>query len=393
MSKPNWRSILANLCILSASLTLTLVVAECVLRSLRYDAFGALKNGRELILRPSPHPEIKYELTPGASGRAWGSHVEINAHGYRGRLGAPGKFPGYRIIVLGDSISFGNFLSVESTFPHQLGQSLSEYSPEYEVLNFGVGGYDTLQEVALLELRGPVYLPDLVIVAFCLNDIGIASLNLNYIERVRQYQANSIFRSRLAQFVAKGVERIRMGNWMRHRNRLEVFKRDFEGRIAPIGQDEHELRSLMHGVPELWPSAWYQSEERVGRLRYAFQRLATLGSTLSFSVIVAIIPWLVESDDSYPHANAHRIVALEAERADFDTVDLTRDFLHAGMATLKVEDNDPIHPNRHGHRMIAESLFAQIRELRQDTTMIGNDYQTPPGSARRARRSSRAGVR
>ncbi len=367
MSKPNWRSILEKLGILSASLTLTLVAAECVLRALRYDAFGSLKDGRELILRPSPYPELIYELTPGASGRAWGSHVEINAHGYRGRLGAPGKFPGYRIIVLGDSIAFGNFLAVESTYPWQLEQLLSEYRPEYEVLNFGVGGYDTLQEVALLEHRGPIYLPGLVIVTYCLNDIGIASLNLNYIERVRQYQANPIFRSRLAQFVAKGVERIRMGNWMRHRNRLEVFKRDFEGRIAPIGQDEHELRSLMRSVPELWPSGWYQSEERVGRLRYAFQRLATLGSTLSFSVIIAIIPWLVESDDSYPHANAHRIVALEAERAGFSTLDLTRDFLHAGMDTLKIEDHDPTHPNRRGHRIIAESLSAQVRELRLDT--------------------------
>ena len=66
------------------------------------------------------HPDVKYEFVPGASGYVWGTWVEINAHGHRGRVGRPGKFPGFRIVVLGDSITFGIFVPVELTYAHQM---------------------------------------------------------------------------------------------------------------------------------------------------------------------------------------------------------------------------------------------------------------------------------
>jgi len=43
-------------------------------------------------------------------------------------------------------------------------------SPRVEVLNFGTDGYGTLREARLLETRASRFDPDLVIVAYCLND-------------------------------------------------------------------------------------------------------------------------------------------------------------------------------------------------------------------------------
>lgn len=362
-----WKSTLGRIGLLAGSLLLTLSAIECALRTGGYDPLAASRDGRDLILRPSPFEDVGYELTPGASGHAWGTDVAINAQGHRGRLGVSGGAPGFQAIALGDSITFGNFLPEAATFPSQLEQILNEDRSGQVVLNFGVGGYDTLQEVALLEHRGLDYRPDLVIVGYCLNDIGVVSPNLEYIERVRRYQSNPAFRLRVVQFVADRLDRLRTRDWMAEKNDLEVFRRDFAGRIDPIGREESELRALMESVPDLPPSAWYRSEERVGRLRHAFGRLARLARENDFPVIVAIVPWLVGSGDSYPHAAAHRIVALEAARAGFETVDVTPAFLAVGMSSLRVSPQDPLHPNPLGHRIIAESLAARIRALQPPT--------------------------
>ena len=263
---------------------------------------------------------------------------------------------------------------------------LNGSTSSYEVLNFGVGGYDVLQEVALLEHRGVAYRPDLVVVGFCLNDVGIASPNLHYLQRIQEYQSNVIFRLRLAWYVASQIDRIRLGKWMNEKNRPEVFERDFKGRIAPISQDERELRELMRSVPEKHPSVWYSSDQRVGRLRYAFEHLADLARREKFSVVIVIFPWLEGDATHYPHRAAHRIVAHEAQRAGFDVIDVLQDFMDAGIRSLRVSERDLIHPNEKGHRIVAEKLSEYVREKRRQPNI---EWQSSPNTRLRATRYSR----
>ena len=362
---------IGNLCLTLLSLIIAFGVAELGLRVIGYDGFRGLAKGQELVIQPSPNPDVKYELVPGASGYAWGTQVEINAHGHRGRIGSPGPFAGFRIIVLGDSITFGIFLPLEATYAYQMQEMLDKSASEYEVLNFGVGGYDTLQEVALLEERGLTDKPNLVVVGFCLNDAGIVGLNLEYIERVQKYQSNPIFSSsRLAQFVLEKLDRMRIAGWMKEKNQPEVFARDYQGKIVPIADDEHELRELMRRVPEDYPSNWYRSELRVGRLRYAFERLAALAERERFSVVILIVPWLVgHAANSYPHQLAHEIVKLEARRVGFDVLEVVQDFMAAGMDGLRIRKTDRAHPNERGHRIIAEKLVRYVHDKRQTITI------------------------
>ena len=365
MKKYHYRNIIGNLSLIVFSLTITLIVVEVGLRVIGYDAISRSKNGREIILQPSSNPDIKYELVPGAKGHAWRTDVEINSHGHRGRKGTLGKFGGLRIITLGDSITFGNFLPLESTYAYQLHDILNEHrsEPEYEVLNFGVGGYDILQEVSLLKDRGLAYKPDIVVVGFCLNDVGIASPNLQYIARVQEYQSRLIFRSRVAQFVAIAIDRIRIGRWMAYKNLPEVFQRDYEKKIARIGEDEHILRELMQRTSQQeYPSILYGNEPRIGRLRYAFEHLSELAKKENFSVVVVIFPQLVGEPNNYPHETAHKIVTLEANRVGFDVLEIIRDFMDVGMDKLKISKKDTVHPNDKGHRIAAKKLAGYIRD-------------------------------
>jgi lysophospholipase L1-like esterase len=366
MGKHGIKGALANLCLVIASLLITCGVAEIGLRLRGYRVFGDLESGRNLILEPSANPDVKYELVPGASGYAWGTQVKINAHGHRGRMGEPGKFGGFRAIVLGDSITFGNLLPVEATYAEILQTMLDGSGARYEVLNFGVGGYDTLQEVALLENRGLSYKPDLVVVAFCLNDIGIASPNLEYIERVKRYRSNWLLSiSRLAQLITRRLDRIQIEKWMEEKNQEAVFAKDYAGRIAPLADDERELQALMRRLPSDYPSNWYRSAVRIGRLRYAFEHLAALAGRESFSVVILIVPWLVDGH-TYPHQVAHEIVNLEARRVGFDTLEVLQDFMDAGIESLRISSADDVHPNAKGHQIIAAKLARFVSEKRHN---------------------------
>jgi len=312
-------------------------------------------------MRPSVYPDLKYELTPGASGRVWGTDLKINSQGFRGP--EPSSNPStHRVIVLGDSIAFGNNLPLEDTFSFLLQQRLVSQGRDLEILNFGIGGYDTLQEVSLLEIRGLKYHPDLVVVTYCLNDISIASANPESMQRMQPLLYSFLYESRLAQLISSSIETIRTKNWLKHMNEPEVFHREYEKQIDPIGDEESELLDLMNQAPK-WPSTtWYGERDRVGRLRFGFRRLARISKENGFPVVILIVPLLLDNGGAYSHRVAHRIVEMEARRAGFDTIDLTDEFLRAGMGNLTLLLGDIIHPNKTGHMIMADSLSAFITE-------------------------------
>jgi lysophospholipase L1-like esterase len=345
----------------AASLLITLIGLEIALRVGGYNPLKDWRAGRDSVLRPSAYPELKYELTPGASSIAWGANIKINSQGFRGT--EPSSNPStYRVIVLGDSIAFGNNLPVEDTFSFQLQQRLISEGRDLEILNFGVGGYDTLQEVSLLEHRGLKYHPDLVVVAYCLNDISIASVNPESFQRMQPLYSSFLYESRLVQLISNNIETIRTKNWLKHMNEPQVFHREYEKQIDSIGDGESELLDLMNQSPK-WPSTtWYGERDRVGRLRFGFRHLARISNENGFRVVIMIIPLLLDNGGVYSHRAAHRIVEMEARRAGFDTIDLTDEFMRAGMGNLKISLGDITHPNRAGHILMADSLSAFIDE-------------------------------
>ena len=64
--------------------------------------------------------------------------------------------------MLGDSITFGTGVGDDETFSHLL-----DALPDLEVLNLGVDGYGTDQELIRLEREGLAFGPQVVILNFC----------------------------------------------------------------------------------------------------------------------------------------------------------------------------------------------------------------------------------
>jgi lysophospholipase L1-like esterase len=121
----------------------------------------------------SPYNTLPFNGVADGKRYTWGHRVENNRYGFRERDFETPKPPGvYRVMVLGDSLTWGAGLAVEERYTAIAEKLLSDSFPQkkFEVLNFGIPGGPTTEERDILrKFRQPVE-PDLIVVGFCLND-------------------------------------------------------------------------------------------------------------------------------------------------------------------------------------------------------------------------------
>lgn len=117
---------------------------------------GVFEPGQDVVVQP------RKELT---------HRVSINSLGYRGRDISPQKSPGtIRILCLGDSVTFGDFVNNNETYPHHLQALFEENLMPVEVINAGVGGTTIVDHLYFLRKSMEIQ-PDIVILTFSENDI------------------------------------------------------------------------------------------------------------------------------------------------------------------------------------------------------------------------------
>jgi hypothetical protein len=90
---------------------------------------------------------------------------DTREYGYAKRPGA------LRVIALGDSHTQGFECRQERTYSEVLERTLERAGVEAEVMNTGVSGFSTAEELAFLEAEGIRYQPDVVVLGFFANDL------------------------------------------------------------------------------------------------------------------------------------------------------------------------------------------------------------------------------
>lgn len=121
------------------------------------------------LFRETPNSKLRWEPVPGAQAQ----NIRINAGGFRGPdvyfLPARGIT---RVAILGDSQAFGMNLAESDTLAGALERKLNTISrkEKFEVLNFGVPGYNTEQEMLVFRQKVWAYHPSVIVLYYSLND-------------------------------------------------------------------------------------------------------------------------------------------------------------------------------------------------------------------------------
>lgn len=372
-----------KLLVSAASFAVTLVAIEIGLRVAGYDPFGAMMLSARPetpalmdagFLREATDGVRVFELVPSSEAHAWGADMRVNSHGFRDREYAVEKAPDtLRVVALGDSATFGVKLEGGVLWPTVLEEQFAGSTPAVEVLNLGVVGYDTLDEIAFFEHTGLAFEPDVVVVAFHLNDIGFASPSRDYIRRLETY-GEPIYRIRLLQFLRKQADLHELTRQHDRTNSEEYYERENREYIVDVGEDV-ELRELQEALrarfredPSLEqalhkPLRWYRSAVRIGKLRYALERLARLSTEHGFDVLFVPLPFLADPGVESDYDLAYAMARHEAERSGFEYVDVLALTRAAGHLGLIIEEHDYGHPNAEGHRIFAGAVLERLREL------------------------------
>lgn len=283
---------------------------------------------RTLVHRPSRVPGLAYEMAPSVAADTERGRVRTNSFGMRGRERRLQAAPGtVRLAVLGDSFTFGFGVEAEEAYPAVLERLLNkEIGSRFEVLNFGVGGYSTRDELAVLAHRVRPFKPRLVLVGYVLNDPEIDPVQPlhAHFAPVAWWQRFHLTRLVAQAANRRAVERRGGGNYTRY----------------------------LHAEPRKW-----------GSVVAAFARMHELAESDGFEIAVAIFPLIpAQSWKGYAFGAIHEQVAAAARGKRFGVIDLLPAFAAHPPEEISLDAEDR-HPNRLGHEVAARAIFERIREL------------------------------
>lgn len=164
---------LGNVYLLVIFTIITIAVVEVALRKINpwgIEFFHLLPYHMQGMV---DHPELGYVHPKSVSYRLGNNKVELNDNGLRDEEVLVEEVAGIRrILVLGDSVTFGWGVNQGETFSDRMEPRLERLTGEqWQVINAGVNGYNTEQEAAYLRLEGFRYKPETVIVVYVSNDV------------------------------------------------------------------------------------------------------------------------------------------------------------------------------------------------------------------------------
>ena len=282
-----------NLGLTLGGLLMGVIIGEVGLRVARVEGFQ--KIGDFVDSAPTrfhtADRDLGWKLKPGVSGEWKGegaSFVQVNSDGLRDREHTKTKPPNtLRVAVLGDSFTEAIHVPVEQTFWSKLERKLGNCNAikgkqKVEVINFGVQGYGTAQELVMLRKKVWDYNPDIVVLAFFIgNDVINNSPQLEY-DHYRPFFRYDASGKLVADMSFRNLPPIdrnaravsfvdRMPSFLVNNSRiLQVIKKvDLDGKKRQLSGDFTALSSKNLKEPQnaAWQDAWRVTEGLIVTMR------------------------------------------------------------------------------------------------------------------------------
>jgi lysophospholipase L1-like esterase len=223
-----------------------------------------------------------------------------------------------RILVLGDSITVGWGVKVNESYPARLQTMLNKVG-NYEVINTGVGNYNTKRELATLQKHIDLE-PDIIILGFFINDIE----EVGYCKNFCWIQKNSYTYA----FVYDRFVKLKYGS-----------QNSFKNYYSELYKDESLKNSLTNDIRTIYEIANNESAK----------------------LVLVNIPELHEFEE-YPFTEVNEFIEQDIiTDLNITYINLLPSFSNHSPNDLWVSFEDA-HPNAKGHQIIAKKIFKEVFE-------------------------------
>jgi GDSL-like Lipase/Acylhydrolase family len=338
---------IANFFIVLVSVIIICFLAETILMAIVPDPIIWL-DPQESYIHDS---ELIHRLKPNQQSFTHSFPVKTNSFGLRnGEISLEPTANTVRILCLGDSLTFGNGVRFEDTYPKVLeGELNTEELGKYEVINGGVPGYDTWQEIAYLKRDGVHFKPELVVIGVYANDIVPKPANISRI-------IDSTGFTRKQGLV--GLLSYNMIHFLK-RSRLLLLLRDRFGklmnRVSPSPEYQHQDSLLNGSIDTFVQRGWNEVDN-------SFEELSNLSKKYQFDVVLVLFPMADQVMRNYPTASYPSKVKAIAKKYHLRFVDMTPAFVKSfkGFGSLFIEWDG--HPNRNAYQITAREVKRYLLE-------------------------------
>ena len=237
----------------------------------------------------------------------------------------PEKAPGtFRIVVVGDSFTYGGKVPFDDTFAKRLERILklnSNHRP-VEVLNWGVPGLSTRQEVLGVRHALTNFSPDLIILQVTLND-----------PELKPYDGH-------LEVHPKWLDRLdywwKSGSFVLQRIVNAINQRQYINYYFSLFEDSDTLKNFRIGASEI-------------------SKFTKKANVPTFAVTFPIFSHRI--DKSYPFHPLHEKVASVFTEAELMSLDLRSWYNGFSAERLSAVPGADPHPNEIAHRIAAEAIY------------------------------------
>jgi len=232
-----FRDVLKNLALVVGSVALTLLLLEAAVRL--FTSVPPVIRERDPVVGSRYRPHFRGRVFAQESGRD--VFLAFNRDGFRGDDVPYERAPNVRRVgVLGDSFVAAIACDEADTAVRQTERLLNASNPEYrwEVLNFGVSGSSTGQELVLFREVVARYRPDIVIVAYFIgNDFSDNSARLSSNPRIYfEIDAGGALRQRPFSAARSAVS-----TWLNRHSRLYVWQKTANDALRERTDDGYRI--------------------------------------------------------------------------------------------------------------------------------------------------------
>jgi len=273
------------------------------------------------LKKDSDNPLIGHVHKPNNSMRLMDVEVNINSDGLRDMEYPVLRDNKYRIIFLGDSLTFGWGVEQEDTFQYILEESLNANRPT-EIINFGTGNYNTEQEVNLFIEKGLKYKPDKVVLFYFINDAEITP------------EKSGLWFLGYSKFISF--------YWSRINSLINNYSpsKSFKDYYSSLYEEDQE--------------GWVNAKKAIIRLKDICQREG-------IQLQVVLLPELHDTKNQI-FDNVYNKISIFLKQNDIGSLNLAKLFENNENEMELWVSYDDAHPNRVAHRRIAESSTDFISE-------------------------------
>lgn len=347
------KNLVQNGTLLVISITVALVFCEVVVRV--FDIGPEIQVVSFENHQISENPVLGYELIP----NSWDGKARINGDGMRDRDYAPRKPANtFRIAVVGDSITFGYNVEARDTYAKRLEELLNkdlEGAWQFEVMNFGVSGYNVIQVAENLRTKVLKYDPDLLLYGYCLNDPQEYSHEMErLLDRLQSDERYYLNARRHSRGLLAHSKLFLLTRYM-----FELSTQDMQaaGEEADVSTDP-QFTALRSGNHVSYFRGIYSSGDSLQRLQ---KGLEMISNATDAPLVVVIFPIFGELED-YPLSSVHELVKKEFLDHGHQVIDLLDAYAHAMGQRGHALNYEPLHPTPDGHLLAAEVIADYLVE-------------------------------